>query len=61
VGVETTGQKQLLHSAFQLAHCLEELMELDTSNKIITLSEDVYDDETLVQNQQKVALTAFCM
>ena len=36
-------------------------MELDTSNKIITLSEDVYDDETLVQNQQKVALTAFCM
>jgi hypothetical protein len=30
VGAETSGQKQLLYSASQLAHCLEELMELET-------------------------------
>jgi hypothetical protein len=29
VGAGTSGQKQLLHSASQLAHCLEELMELE--------------------------------
>jgi hypothetical protein len=35
VGVGTTGQKQPLHSASQLAHCLEELMELDTEKQAV--------------------------